>query len=100
MSTHKKTMWKVVDWSNRPPGIPDGEPVEMQCSCGMSCPCPTAGDPGSLVIAAFGMNVVFDRPGNIPPSYWQPLIIECPACKAQYEAKDTILNGDDPDEEI
>jgi len=83
----KETHWIAVDWSSRGKDIPDGEPVDLQCECGMSCECPTAGNPGSLVIATFGLRVVFDNPSNVPPDHWMPDIIECPACQRRYESR-------------
>lgn len=74
--------WKVVDWSSRPPGIPDGEPLSLDCPCcEREAWMPTAGRPGSAVIGTNGMRVFFDQADNIPPPYWMPFEVQCRGCR-------------------
>lgn len=81
------THWLVIDWSSRPASAPDGESISLQCkACEEDMDCPTAGDPGSPIIAMFGMSVVFDNPTHKPPKGWLPDVIQCPKCKAEYSA--------------
>jgi hypothetical protein len=78
--------WRVLSWKSRPEGVPDGEPVELCCPHGEGhwALVPTAGPPGSMVIAVMGMSVVFDRPSNVPPTYWLPDEIQCRKCRRIY----------------
>lgn len=77
--------WEVVNWESRPPGIPDGEPVLLDCKhCGYEALVPTAGNPGSPIIAAKYMFVIFDNPSNVPPKYWMPDRIRCRRCHREF----------------
>ena len=80
--TRTKT-WKVLVW-DRPAGVKDGEPIPLLCQCGRDAECPTCGYPGASVIATFGLRVVFEPAGHIPPKHWMPQEIQCRKCRRVY----------------
>jgi hypothetical protein len=61
-----------------------GDPVPLQCECGVDALVPTKGFPGSPIIAIIGRAVVFDQPDNQPPDGWLPKKIECRTCGRIY----------------
>lgn len=72
--------WKVIRWDGNP--MPDGEPFPAECpNCGADAMLPTHGRPGALVIASWGLSVIFDPPGHIPPKDWFPDEIQCRSCR-------------------
>lgn len=75
------TTWKVIEWRNEP-SVKDS--TFMHCQCGESATVPTA-KIGALVIATFGMNIVFDPPDFEPPPNYLPTVIQCRRCKRIYE---------------
>jgi hypothetical protein len=72
--------WRVLKWDSRPPGARDGEPVPFECDCGEDANVPTAGDPGSPIIAILGRSVIFDNSGHVPPRGWLPEHVQCRKC--------------------
>ena len=80
--------WKILDWSNRPEGIPEGEPIPLMCpNCGNDAGLRTAGVIDSPIIAITGMDIVFDPPAYEPPGYWLPKRIQCRECRLIYFSK-------------
>lgn len=72
--------WKVRAWPSRTI-MEDGEPVPLTCiHCETDAVVPTAGLPGSAIIAIIGMAIVFDHAGHKPPTGWLPDEIECREC--------------------
>ena len=77
--------WKILDWSNRPEGIPKGESISLMCpNCGNDAGLQTAGVTNPPILAIMGMGIVFDPPTYIPPEYWLPKTIQCRKCRIIY----------------
>jgi hypothetical protein len=85
--------WRVVGWNSRPPGAPEGDPVPFVCDCGEDANVPTAGDPGSPVIAVVGRSVIFDSSGHSPPRGWLPEHIQCRKCARHLINEDWSAEG-------
>ena len=79
--------WKILDWSNRPEGIPKGESISLMCpNCGNDAGLQTAGVTNPPILAIMGMGIVFDPPTYIPPEYWLPETIQCRKCRIIYSS--------------
>jgi len=77
--------WKILDWSNRPECILEGEPVPLMCpNCETDADLRTAGVTNPPILAITGMDIVFDPPTYIPPGYWLPKTIQCRKCRIIY----------------
>ena len=80
--------WKILDWSNKPGGIPEGEPIPLMCpNCGNDADLQTAGVTNPPIIAITGLDIVFDPPTYEPPGYWLPKTIQCRKCRIIYSSK-------------
>lgn len=42
---------------------------------------PTGKTSGALLIAAIGLNLVFDPPGHVPPEGFMPDEVQCRTCR-------------------
>jgi len=88
-STHVNTSqtevmktWNVLEWTNRP---------EKVRSIALICPrCATEAEleigemPGGSIIAAAGLNLIFDPPGYKPPENSMPDRIRCRSCRTLF----------------
>lgn len=73
--------WKVLSWPAQKSGT-----ISLSCPhCGNDAECPTSGQPGSLVIAAIGLGIVFDNPSHTPPENWLPTVIQCRKCRRIFD---------------
>ena len=78
--------WKVLSWNKEP----DGK-IELSCPyCGNEAFLPTHGNSGALIIAATGLNLIFDPPGHTPPKDWMPEIIECRKCHRIFDGGENV----------
>ena len=65
MSNNVK-QWGIVKWEGRPLAT---RKVLLSCPCcGNDAELDVGETPGALIIAAIGLNLVFDPPGYSPPS--------------------------------
>ena len=79
--------WKILDWSNRPVGIPEEKSIPLMCpNCGNDADLRTAGVINPPILTIIGMNIVFDPPAYKPPGYWLPKIIQCRKCRIIYSS--------------
>ena len=79
--------WKILSWSNRPEGIPEGEPIPLMCpNCETDADLRTAGVTNPPILAIMGMGIVFDPPTYKPPEYWLPETIQCRKCRIIYSS--------------
>jgi hypothetical protein len=82
----KKRHWKVIKMGED--FKPDDE-IELACpNCGREASIPFREWKENLVIAAFGLNLVFDHPGRKPPFTLLPAIVQCRGCYGIFESKD------------
>jgi hypothetical protein len=75
--------WKVLDWDAEP----DGRLLLACPKCKREAYLPTSGPPGSPVIAAVGLSLIFDKAGHVPPDSFIPKAIQCRACRNVFEAE-------------
>lgn len=63
------------------------KPIVLTCThCGQEASVETHGF-GPLVIATFGMRMVFDNPQEEPPQGWLPDVIQCRQCHYIYDGR-------------
>ena len=80
--------WKILDWSNRPECILEGEPVPLMCpNCETDADLRTAGVTNPPILAIMGMDIIFDPPTYKPPKYWLPKTIQCRKCRIIYSSE-------------
>lgn len=77
--------WKILEWLDGPSEVAFHLP--LQCECGYEAECPAGKLDDGLIIAVFGMRIVFDPPGLIPPKNFMPDAIECRKCGRIYVDK-------------
>lgn len=80
--------WKVLQWNDRPPKV---ETILLACKhCKTDAAVPIGPLPGGMVIAAIGLNLIFDPPGYKPPVNFMPNEIQCRTCGKIYSDKEGL----------
>lgn len=74
--------WKVLRWDNPPD---EQKMISLSCRhCGTDADIPIGPTPGGMVIAALGLNLIFDPPGYNPPENFMPTEIRCRTCRHEF----------------
>ena len=79
--------WKIVEWKDRP----DKTTLESLCcpNCETDAEIPIGETPGGLVIAAIGINLIFDPPGYKPPKNFMPDTVRCRTCRKTFVSEES-----------
>ena len=71
--------WIIRKWNNKPTII---KKIELSCPhCETDAEVPCGAHYGGQIIAAIGLQLVFDPPGFIPPFNFLPDEIQCRKCR-------------------
>ena len=82
MALNRVKTWKVLRWDDRPV---ETDTIFLACKhCKTDAAIPIGQLPGGMVIAAIGLNLVFDPPGYKPPTNFMPNEIQCRTCYKIY----------------
>lgn len=73
--------WKVLDEGFEP----TGEPIPLDCDCGVEALCPTHGHPGDVIVSTGHMGIVYDHPWHQAPEGYLPRQIKCRYCRRVFE---------------
>lgn len=71
--------WNVLKWLNKPAKT---HKVSLVCPhCGTDAVLEVGEAPGGTLIAAVGLNLIFDPPSYVPPDNFMPDEIKCRTCR-------------------
>lgn len=80
--------WKVLRWDDEPPADEQRD-IELACpGCEQEALLPIGPHHGGMIIAAFGLGLVLDPPGFVPPANFRPSVIQCRKCRRTWESAD------------
>lgn len=75
--------WNILEL-----GITPVETISLCCpSCGTDAEMPIGDTSDNRVIAAFGLNLIFDRPWDAPKTIPLPTTIKCRYCRHIFTSK-------------
>jgi hypothetical protein len=74
--------WSTLEWPGRPGKV---RPIPLICpNCATEAVLEIGDMPGGSIIAAVGLNLIFDPPGYKPPDNAMPQRIRCRSCRTLF----------------
>jgi hypothetical protein len=74
--------WNPVKWDGKPDKV---LPISLICpNCATEATLDIGEMPGGSIIAAVGLNLIFDPPGYKPPENSMPQRIRCRSCRVLF----------------